>query len=165
MEDEPSSDARDFLIDKMEDYGRFFQSTDTTEDYDVGRRFGRRPWTRPGAFDAVVDAGLDQYVGALMTQVTNVSYDKLGSSYFQGMIYTNGHVFASNNVTALGAVLVDGKGNTGSPNPLDPSEEFMPGELQMRNGANITFIEDFFEEGDGALKIRGPVRVRTWAAR
>ncbi|MCA9796904.1 MAG: hypothetical protein KC910_34075, partial [Candidatus Eremiobacteraeota bacterium] len=81
------------------------------------------------------------------------------------IIYTNGSFFAANNVTALGTILVDGKGNQTTPNPLNPSENLRPGDLVMTRGANLTFIEDFFQEGAGAIHLRGPVRLRTWAAR
>jgi len=82
------------------------------------------------------------------------------------VIYTNGHFFASNSVTALGAIMVDGQNRHDSlPNPLDPTESFKPGQLLMRRGANLTFVEEFFEDGDNALRIRGPVQVRTWASR
>lgn len=157
--------SRDFMLRKLADYRGFF-SANTEPDELVATRFSNRPRVLPGAFDAVVDSQRESALGKLMVQVSSVSYDKAGSSYFQGVIYTNGHFFASNSVTTLGAIMVDGQGREGSePNPLDPTETFKPGQLVMRRGANMTFVEEFFEEGENALRIRGPVQVRTWVTR
>lgn len=165
LQERSASETRDFMIRKMESYQAFFSAAPEGEDNRLSLDFSRRPRTLAGAFDAVIDSGRVTALGALMTQVDNISYDKLGSSYFQGIIYTNGHFFASNSVTTLGAIMVDGRDGPSQPNPLNPGEEFKPGQLVLRRGANLTFVEDFFEEGENALRVRGPVRVRTWMAR
>ena len=159
-------ESRDFMLRKLSGYRAFFSANTGDPDATVATRFANRPRVFPGAFDAVVDAGQVGAIGKLLAQVSSVSYDKAGSSYFQGVIYTNGHVFASNSVTTIGAIMVDGQNRTGhEPNPLDPSENFEPGQLVLRRGANMTFVEEFFEDGENALRIRGPVQVRTWIAR
>lgn len=165
LEARSESSARDFMIDKLNGYRSFFSATEDTEDADVAEQFDDDPWTRPGAFDAVIDSGRADLIAPLLTQVSSVSYDKLGSSYFQGIIYTNGHVFAANNVTALGSIMADGRGNEPQPHPLNPSKELYPGELVMTGGANLTFIEEFFQDNVNALRIKGPVRIRTWTTR
>lgn len=159
-------ESRDFMRRKLAAYRDFFSANTAEPDADVADQFVNRPRVLPGAFDAVIDSSRVAALSKLRVQVSNVSYDKAGSSYFQGVIYTNGHFFASNSVTTLGAIMVDGRNRTGSePNPLNPSESFKPGQLVMRRGANLTFVEEFFEEGENALRIRGPVQVRTWASR
>jgi len=159
-------ETRDFMIRKVSGYRAFFSANTGQPDVAVANQFANRPRVMPGAFDAVVDSSRVAALGKLLVQVSNVSYNKAGSSYFQGVIYTNGHFFASNSVTALGAIMVDGQNRHDSlPNPLDPTESFKPGQLLMRRGANLTFVEEFFEDGDNALRIRGPVQVRTWASR
>ncbi|MBS2035223.1 pilus assembly PilX N-terminal domain-containing protein [bacterium] len=158
--------SRDFMIRKLGGYKDFFGANTAGTDATVANQFFNRPRVMPGAFAAVVNSSRVDALSKLTLQVSNVSYAKAGSSYFQGVIYTNGHVFAANSVTTLGAIMVDGRGRTDvQPNPLDPSETFKPGQLVMRKGANLTFVEEFFEDGDNALRIRGPVRVRTWASR
>jgi len=157
--------SRDFMMRKLAGYRDFF-SANTEPDATVAAQFVNRPRVFPGAFDAIVDSGAAGALGPLTVQVSSVGYDKAGSSYFQGVIYTNGHFFASNSVTTIGAIMVDGQGRDGEePNPLDPTETFKPGQLVMRRGANMTFVEEFFEEGENALRIRGPVQVRTWVTR
>lgn len=159
-------ESRDFMMRKLAGYREFFSANESGADETLATQFVNRPRVMPGAFDAVVNAGRTDALSKLMVQVSNVSYAKAGSSYFQGVIYTNGHFFAANSVTTLGAIMVDGRGREGSePNPLDPSESFRPGQLVMRRGANMTFVEEFFEDGENALRIRGPVQVRTWASR
>ena len=159
-------ESRDFMIRKLSGYRAFFSGNPTGSDVAVANQFNSKPRVMPGAFDAVVDSGRVGALGKLMTQVSSISYNKAGNSYFQGVIYTNGHMFAANSVTTLGAIMVDGQDRTQEqPNPLDPSESFKPGQLVMRRGANMTFVEDFFEEGDNALRIRGPVQVRSWLTR
>ncbi|MBN9417348.1 MAG: hypothetical protein J0I12_18015 [Candidatus Eremiobacteraeota bacterium] len=159
-------ESRDFMMRKLDGYQKFFSANTGDPDATVANQFVARPRIFPGAFDAVVNTGRTDALSKLMVQVSNVSYAKAGSSYFQGIIYTNGHFFAANSVTTLGAIMVDGRGREGTePNPLNPAESFRPGQLVMRRGANMTFVEEFFEDGDNALRIRGPVQVRTWASR
>jgi len=159
-------ESRDFMIRKLAGYREFFSANTDLPDATVANQFVSRPRILPGAFDAVVNSSRVDALSKLMLQVSNVSYAKTGSSYFQGVIYTNGHFFAANSVTTVGAIMVDGRGRGGSePNPLDPLESFKPGQLVMRRGANLTFVEEFFQDGDNALRIRGPVQVRTWASR
>lgn len=159
-------ESRDFMMRKLATYRDFFSANTAQPDEALATQFLNRPRVLPGAFDAVVNSGHTDALSKLMVQVSSVSYAKAGSSYFQGVIYTNGHFFAANSVTTLGAIMVDGRGRGGSePNPLNPSESFRPGQLVMRRGANMTFVEEFFEDGDNALRIRGPVQVRTWASR
>lgn len=159
-------ESRDFMMRKLSSYRDFFSANTAGSDETLATQFVNRPRVLPGAFDAIVNAGRTDALSKLTVQVSNVSYAKAGSSYFQGIIYTNGHFFAANSVTTLGAIMVDGRGREGTePNPLDPSESFRPGQLVMRRGANMTFVEEFFEDGDNALRIRGPVQVRTWASR
>jgi hypothetical protein len=159
-------ESRDFMMRKLAGYREFFSANESGTDESLATQFVNRPRVMPGAFDAVVNSGRTDALSKLMVQVSNVSYAKAGSSYFQGIIYTNGHFFAANSVTTLGAIMVDGRGRAGSePNPLNPAESFRPGQLVMRRGANMTFVEEFFEDGENALRIRGPVQVRTWASR
>lgn len=159
-------ESRDFMMRKLANYRDFFSANTEQPDETLATQFVNRPRVFPGAFDAVVNSGRTDALGKLMVQVSSVSYAKAGSSYFQGVIYTNGHFFAANSVTTLGAIMVDARGRDASePNPLNPTESFRAGQLVMRRGANMTFVEEFFEDGDNALRIRGPVQVRTWASR
>lgn len=166
LQAQSEGETRDFMIRKLQGYRAFFSSEDGTPDSTLANQFSRRPRVMPGAFDAVVDTSARGALGKLLTQVSSVSYEKAGSSYFQGVIYTNGHVFASNSVTTIGAIMVDGQNRSETqPNPLDPSETFQPGQLVLRRGAHLTFVEDFFRDGDNALRIQGPVQVRSWLMR
>lgn len=166
LQAQSDGESRNFMLRKLAGYREFFSANTAGTDATIADRFVNRPRVMPGAFDAIVNSSRTDALRKLLVQVSNVSYAKAGSSYFQGVIYTNGHFFAANSVTTLGAIMVDGRGRGGSePNPLDPSESFQPGQLVMRKGANLTFVEEFFEDGDNALRLRGPVQVRTWAAR
>lgn len=68
-----------------------------------------KPWnmkTNPGPKLFGVNANdLSQSMQNLIAQT---NFDKLGTSYFQGAIYTQGHFVADNEVTIVGALMADG---------------------------------------------------------
>ena len=83
-------ESRDFMIRKLAGYREFFSANDPDTNEAVANQFVNRPRVLPGAFDAVVTSSRTDALNKLLVQVSNVSYNKAGSSYFQGVIYTNG---------------------------------------------------------------------------
>lgn len=73
-----------------------------------------------------------------------------GKASFVGLVYTNGSIYAEQNVSVYGSVIVrdDGSQDTetldvehGDPVTVDP------GELRLEQGAEMVYIEEFFEQG------------------
>lgn len=72
-----------------------------------------------------------------------LNLDKLGRSYFQGVLYTNGNFSASNDLKILGSLI--GKGN-----------------VSLANGVSVTFVPELSRRAGHTL---GTVMVRQWLRR
>jgi hypothetical protein len=91
------------------------------------------------------DTELDLALTKMANWLEDFEYDKLGSSYFQGAIYTRGAFFADNQVTIIGsvAVVADPKVADGKPDFRPNSNvKLRPGDLYLGSGTNITYVSD-----------------------
>lgn len=73
-----------------------------------------------------------------------------GKASFVGLVYTNGSLYAEQNVTVFGSVIVRDDG-TQDAETLDHENgdpiRVEPGELRMEQGAEMVYVEEFFEQG------------------
>jgi hypothetical protein len=113
----------------------------------TSRLEGSRQYT--GVSDAEIEIALRKSANWLQ----NFEYDKLGSSFFQGAIYTRGAFYADNEVTIVGSVSV-----VADPDDAPSRSDFVPvsgvrlrpGDLYLGNGTNITFVSDIAPGSDEA---------------
>lgn len=103
-----------------------------------------------GLLEFVNDAsGSDQRIRRarrlLASEVQSVNFDALGSSYFKGLIFSSGAVHSENDVEVLGGIYAQRSADS----PEDPLvvglNEFHPGDVVMRNGCRVTYIQDLVE--------------------
>ncbi|MCE7870242.1 hypothetical protein DYH09_07670 [bacterium CPR1] len=115
-----------------------------------------------GIFDAAIDGGYDLVMPELVSLTNQIDYDKLGTSYFQGMIYTNGYLYAAHEVNVLGAVLT--QGDSSLPSATINGKTVKPGDIYLANGTRVTYVESLFTNPIGSAA--GPtVAVETWIGR
>ena len=96
-----------------------------------------------GCLDALIDNNSASSLTFANAYLDGINYNKLGTSYFQGLVYTNGAVHASNEVDIRGAVVVD---NDGTQPPLVVgADTLQPGDLYLLNNSRLTYVEDFFK--------------------
>lgn len=92
-------------------------------------------------------------------------FDRLGSSYFQGVIYTNGALYASNEVEILGALLAKKLPGmaVGSWNPLAPASgpSLGRGDVYLGGDTHITYNKELLENPFVGSPT-GPVVVVSW---
>jgi len=104
-------------------------------------------------YSALSDADIDLAVVKMTNWMENFEYNKLGSSFFQGAIYTRGAFYAANQVTIVGSVAVVEDPETSASKPdFNPvtGVSLRPGDLYLGNGTNITFVSDIAPgSGDG----------------
>ncbi len=113
-----------------------------------------------GLMDGAGDMEDAEAMKGVMSVTMSVDYDHLGQSYFQGVLYTNGYVYASNEVNVVGAVLARDDGTqTGA--TVD-GVALEPGDIMLANRSRLTFNKGFF---DGSTTTAGPVGVITWIGR
>ena len=155
----PSGPSRDFMLQKLQDTADIFSPNGNV----LGRAdsVARDNFNNFGQTAGIIDAANDLNDPALklaaFNTVRQINYDRLGSSYFQGLIYTNGGFYADNQVTVLGAVVVNDDGSQ-SPFTAASGDTVNPGDLILKGGSNITYVKDFFF-GPNAGGTPGPRRV------
>jgi hypothetical protein len=176
----PQGPSRDFLIKKLGGVGDMFEAcmdnplviglpNDAVARQILIDEWIANPDSRDfgfiGIFDAVIDNGNTAVMGELINLTNELDYDKLGSSYFQGLIYTRGHLHATNEVTIVGALIANG--DPSNPTEIINGNTVNPGDLILDNGVKVTFIEDFFDGQGGSISIggAGSLRVLTWLGR
>lgn len=161
-----ASPARDFLIRRFYElyqfhYGDRQGGPIEVEAYAQAKN-GRLVW---GGVDAINDFYYLPGVPLLQAFYENFDLGYIGTSYFQGQIYTNGFFHSQNDVTVVGAVITD----------VDPAARAGaditdgipdPGDVILENGSRILFVEEFFEARPNRSSGGFPgVRVKVWCPR
>lgn len=104
---------------------------------------------------------------AVLAQVRNMvdsySFDRAGSAFFQGLVYTNGSVYANNDITVLGVCIAMQDGTQG---PVTfNGVTLQPGDVYLGNNCRLTYVKDMFSSGLTSLSNAGIVGVITWIRR
>lgn len=114
----------------------------------------------PNQYSSISDAQVDLAVVKMTNWLSNYDYDKLGSSYFQGRLYTRGALYAANEVTIVGSVAAVADPLTADSRPdFQPAAgvSLRPGDLYLANGTTVTYIEDLrpgYNSGEPNVGVR-----------
>jgi hypothetical protein len=159
---QPPSPSRDFMIAKLTD----MQSTMAAYNplplgpfqTDLGNGI-----VGVGAFDTIFDeGGTVADLPALASYVNSCDYSKLGSAYFQGVLYSHGAIYATGDVTVIGGTVARDNGT--QPPFAAGALTLNPGDVYLTNGTRLTYVEDFFGNG-GLGSSSGPMAITLWMAR
>lgn len=98
-----------------------------------------------------------------MAAVQAFDYDRLGNANFKGLIYTSGAFVGRDDVTVLGAVIVNG-------DPDVPALEFdgvtyQPGQVGLFGHSRLTRVDEFFDDGVHTLVGAGSLDIKRWVSR
>ncbi|MCE7869220.1 hypothetical protein DYH09_02455 [bacterium CPR1] len=150
---QPASSSRDFMLERLDYMQRVF--ADDNNPYNPVGVKGRdvlKEWDQGGdsyygLIDAATDAvyGSPQHVEQMLNLIMRIDYEKMGSSYFQGTIYTNGWFHASNEITVVGS-LTSGGDRSGQPTTIG-SEEIRCGDIVLDNNCRLTLTQDYAPPG------------------
>lgn len=153
-----SSDPADSIMDNYLATGETAGLLDAvTSVYFVDELDTSYPWSQPGS--ARLQKAKDIWPN-VVNIIHSVNYDKLGTSYFQGAIYTQGNFVANNEVQVLGAIIVDGHGTTKETIELKElgvvkgTIELEPGDIYLGKATRVTYVEEMFKED--ATTVTGP---------
>lgn len=179
LQTQPPDTSRDFLLDKLTSLHGFMNDirendTVTTlsqlERNRLVQEWSDNPHQRnydfEGLFDAMVQSGNPQLalqdVTGLMAQL---DHNRLGNSFFQGLIYTEGSLHASNEVSIIGALYVNG--DESLPSRTLNGVTLNPGDLVLDSGVSVTFVEEFFDGKESGIALSGNdgLGVETWLGR
>lgn len=164
---QPPGPSRDFLVKKVESLRRFFQPGDELPggDAQAYTNWAGGLYDVGGTLDFMLDNGTTPQAAsvfpAMVTYVNAIDYDHLGSAYFRGRLYTNGYLYASDDITVLGSITVDGTPGPGTTLPNGVTA--YPGDVVLDDDSRITYVEDFHS---GLATLPGStLSVETWIGR
>jgi len=167
----PASSSRDFVIRKLNSQIRFFWGR--LEPY------GAEPPAPPdviwddwvsGAhrrfamFDVFIDDNtmrFSELAKQLEVYIDQVNWDSPGSSYFQGMVYTKGFLYAGNEITVIGALMTHGDDSL--PGETIDGVALEPGDILLASRSTLTYNREYFDgtgSGGGGL-----LSIVTWIGR
>ncbi|MEW6282953.1 MAG: hypothetical protein AB1758_30350, partial [Candidatus Eremiobacterota bacterium] len=142
------SPTRDFVLGKLRDLRRLC-ADETGNDPERDWRDGTNQ--EPGVLLCSSHSDM-QVFEEVLAAVSQYDCDKLGSTIFQGSIYTNGYIYASNDVTVVGAVYSTSDGT--QPGATLDGTDVKPGDIFLNQGVRLTLNEKTIQDlGGGA----GPI--------
>lgn len=159
LESQAASSTRDFMVARLDYIQRLFADHEPTET-------GFNPpgttaeqimlaWengdseTYYGWLDAAEDS-MDLECGLrLLYESRQLNYDAIGTSYFQGTVYTNGYFLATNEVTIIGSLMTAGDPNSAAPEVV-AGYSVKPGDIVLDNNTQIVLSQEFPTASDAA---------------
>ncbi|MCE7875092.1 hypothetical protein DYH09_32655 [bacterium CPR1] len=154
---QPTSPTRDFMVQRLRDLARF-GSEEQTWDPEQHWQAGDHKHDGIMLYASHVDVCL---LEEIMTAVKQFDVNKLGSSYFQGSIYTNGYLYANSDVSVVGAVFATGS-NAGAGGTVD-GQAVNPGDIILKKGVDLTLNEETIEKFGGASASgAATIRLKSW---
>ncbi|MCA9792600.1 MAG: polymer-forming cytoskeletal protein, partial [Candidatus Eremiobacteraeota bacterium] len=145
---QPPSSARDKMMAKLGELSDLFKSYTNGSPQELNA-LANLAANRlvDGAFDAAIDNGRYDLVDLMLAYSDAIDYNSLGTSYFQGLVFTHGGMYASNEVTVRGAVVALDNGSQG---PMTVGTDTInPGDIYLTTGTRLTYVEDFFKPDNG----------------
>lgn len=161
-----ASPDRDFLIRRFfELYKLNFGPADDGPDELFALSEARAGRLGYGAIDAINDQVWVEGLPLIDGYLQSFNLNHLGSSYFQGQIYTKGYFESLNDVTIIGSLVTQiTPGARGVANLTDGVPD--PGDVIMRNGSRLLYVEEFFQPRPALDADGNPgVRVLSWHTR
>jgi hypothetical protein len=151
---QPAGPTKAFLEKKFKGLREFYAAED---DLGMPNDQGQSNWEN-GIFDAgaTLDSLMDgsnvsralALLPDMIAYTNSVNYDRMGSAYFRGSVYTNGYLHTTNDISVLGAVMADGDPALGS-ETLPDGRTANPGDILLDNHSHITFVESMFNGAGG----------------
>ena len=92
---------------------------------------------------------------------SQLTVDRLGSSSFQGTIFTDGAFLAEHEVTVLGQIQASGRNDDAGSLQSSSGKRIEPGDIYVGDGCHVTFCQQYAEESE-KLGSSGGFQVSTW---
>lgn len=168
LEELPSSDpdsaTASFLAKKLRDVDRMFEGLGTMPTADEIDAYVNGGPVPSGLMNVLVDESYPSAVGTFLADIDRIEFDRLGSCYFRGIVYTNGSLICDNDLEVLGGIFAE-KNQRSPQDGVDwGGETLVAGELGLKNGVRVTYVKELFDSPAGLVSA-GPVSVVNWIDR
>lgn len=101
-----------------------------------------------------------KHMSAATRQVTH-GLNRLGTSYFQGLLVTNSYIHASNSVSVVGSVFANGK-NRNSTSKNVGTTTLNPGDIYLADDSEVIFNKALLNDPDFVAKNTAKLELRSW---
>lgn len=178
LQSQPPGPSRDFMIKKLTFlidpadqtiglYARHVSMLDAQTDVNNTLSSGVTDGLADGSNDSFTTFGplLQPMIKNLLSNTMNqLDYDKLGSSYFNGLIYTNGYFYSDNEVNVRGSLMAvdDSSQSAGYPDPANPGLQVNPGDIYLNRGVRVTYVRDLLGQSGSTI---GTLGIKVWMSR
>ncbi|MBI3924009.1 MAG: hypothetical protein HY319_00560 [Armatimonadetes bacterium] len=160
LNDYPQSSTRDFLRWRIEEVREVFETLYYSEKpRQVVADWKRQQRDAQGLFDAALRCGDPLLMEKVVSHLELMTFDKPGMAYFQGLVYTNGFIYATKEVSIVGATWAFDDGSR--PSEVLEDTEVRPGDIFLGDGVKLTLVEDYLEMGGGPGAAL-PLGVKSW---
>ncbi len=154
---QPTGPTRDFMVMRLRDLARFGSEE---QNWDPEKHWQAGDHRHDGImlYASHVDVCLLEEV---MTAVKQFNVNKMGSSVFQGSIYSNGYVYANSDVTVVGAIIATG--NNGAAGGTVDGQSVNPGDIVLKKGVDLTINQETIDKFGGSTASGSSViKLKSW---
>lgn len=162
---QPSSSIQSFVHRKLVWLEKIFAGDDnnrynaTTPSSEVVANWREGGGDLAGIMDGAMDELDQDMMATLQGLVGQFDFDKLGISYFQGLIYTNGYIYCANEIHVVGSIWAVDNGSQSS--VLVGGEVLEPGDVFLSNNTQLVYNEDYVLN-PGGIGVVTPLRRASW---
>lgn len=159
----PGNESAEFLVKRLRDTRAIYQNKleSGLSEAQILSNYELDSGDIRGLIDVLNDGNFPSHSAKGSSAIALQNFNRLGTSYFQGMIYTNGAVYASNEVEIVGALMAEKNDHS----PIDPwtinGETLNPGDVFLTRGSSIVYNQDLVEDPFSG-SATGPVVVVAW---
>ena len=164
LQAESSSGPRDFLLEKLTHIDAAFSdqweySTGPNRVAEITDNWLNGDQTLLGAFETAIDSSNSEFFGHMRALVSQLDFDRLGTAYFQGVIYSNGSIYASHEVSIVGSIWAKDDGTQSS--RTVGGETLEAGDVFLDHGVRLTLNQEHVERQGGPFGA-GLMQVQSW---
>ena len=164
----PGSESAKFMVGQLQDAREFYQnSTDSSiPPGDIIANFLANSNNKLGALDAINDNWNPTAAGRSENSMADLSFEQIGKSYFRGVVYTTGAVYAGNELEIVGALLAEKRGSSpGAPLTVTrhdgSTQTVQAGSVLLEGDTTLYYHEELMQDPFAGTNF-GPIVVSAW---
>lgn len=170
---QPSGPTRDFMVERLGSLQRFMRDNDNSPatmiqdlaEWQAGDLSGDGYWDSIAEYQnftgLTIPAGTFEQ---LYNWGENMTFDKLGTSSFQGTVHTDAGFLGENEVAVIGQIQATGKNLGAATLTSAQGEDVEAGDVVLSNGSHITYCQEYVDKSQ-ALSGGGEWAVDVWIER
>lgn len=150
-----------YMVGRLRKAREFYQNkNDAPVPANIISDFNSSPSNRLGALDAINDGFNATAATKSNSAMADLTFKELGKSYFRGIVYTTGGVYAANEVEIVGALLSEKRGDSPADITINGTN-VTAGSVYMEGGTTLVYHEELLKDPFSGSTF-GPMVVSAW---